>query len=105
MRAVKCEAHDGRETRGVYGIAQPSDVFRGRPNADAGSEHIRGQLCDALHRRGATGDHYSAVQSLRKARSLNLTYDEIEDLVHALMDDMRQHFTRNVPFPLRHGAG
>src|SRR5258706_4391312 len=105
MRAVEGETDYCREAWRIDGIAQPANVLRRRPDPDSGSEDVRCELGNALHRCGATADHHAPIQSLRKTRSLDLAQHEIEDFVHALVDDVREDFARNVPIALRDCAG
>src|SRR5450759_4843860 len=104
MRAVESETNHGGEARGIHGVAQPADVLRRRADPDSGAEHIRGELGDTLHRRRAASDDDTTVEALRKTCALDLAKDEIENLVHALVDDVREYLARDVPIALRDGA-
>src|SRR6185503_18317244 len=61
---------------------------------------IGGKLADALHRRGAAGDHHTAVETLRKSGALDFREYQIEYLVHPLMDDVRENFARQLAIAL-----
>ena len=58
----------------------------------------------ALHRRRAAGEHDARAQLPGEARRRDVALHEIEDLVHALVDDVRQQLARNLAIALRHGA-
>src|SRR6185295_3907554 len=58
--AVQGETDDRGEARSIDGIAEAAEVFRGYADSDAGAKDIGGKLADALHRRGAAGDHHTA---------------------------------------------
>src|SRR6266568_2624977 len=105
MRTVKREPHDGRESRRLHRIAETSDVLFRETDSHSCSKDIGRQLADALHRRRAARDHYAAVETLRETAALDLAQDEVEDLVHPLVDNVRQHLTLNVPLALRYCAG
>src|SRR6267154_6404287 len=59
VRTVEGETDDRREARGIDGIAQSANVLRRRPDPDSRSEDVRCELGNALHRCGATADHYA----------------------------------------------
>src|ERR1700687_1671538 len=94
----RCEA--GRVDR----IAQAADMLLGGADSNPRAEYVGGELGDALHGCGAPRNHDTAIQPARETRSLDLGQHEIENLVHALVDDVRQHFARYVPLALRHRA-
>src|SRR6266516_6713277 len=96
MRAEKREPNDGRKARSLHRIAEASDILLGQANPYTGAKYIGGKLADSLHRRRAARDYNATIQTLCKTRALYLTQHQIEDLVHSLVDDVREHLALDV---------
>ena len=104
--AVQREPHRGRRSAAPRtAVGQPAHVLRRHADAHAGAEDVARQLRRALHRRRAAREHHARRQLARDSPTSSMSrIHELEDLVHPLVDDVRQQLARNLPVALRHGA-
>src|ERR1700722_4653150 len=87
---VQREARYRGKSRRIDRVDQPRDVIMRRPNADPNPEDVRGEVSHAGHRRRTAGEHHPSAQSIGIPGARDLLLDELEDLVHPLVDDVRQ---------------
>src|SRR6476469_9236274 len=105
MRCVLRKPRHRRKSRSFYRVSQSTNVFRWNSDADTSPEYVARELDHPLHRRGTTGEHDPRAQLPGVTGGSNVALHEIEDFVHALVDDMRQQLTRNLAIALCHRAG
>src|SRR5690349_1900445 len=104
MRCVLRKSRHRRKSRSFYRVGQSTDVFRRNTNANPGAEYIARELRGALHRGRAAGEHDARAQLSRVTSARDVALHEIEDLIHALMDDVREQLARNLSIALRDRA-
>src|SRR5688572_23926637 len=99
------EPNDSREPRSLDRVGESLYALRRRPHSHAGTENISRQLLRPEDRRRSTGKDYAGAESSGIPGGFDVPLDEIEDLVHALMDDVAQELARHLAIALRHRAG
>src|SRR5206468_8445109 len=85
VRGVLGQADGRREAGRFHGVAQPTDVLRGKAHAYTRAEHVAGQFGGALHRRRAAGENDAGAELSGKAGGGDVALHEIEDLIHPVM--------------------
>src|SRR4029077_2086278 len=97
-RRVQHQPHRHRVPRRLHAVHEPRDaLLRGaRPHGDG--EHFAGELYHARQvRRPARQYHPGRQPAAAVPRPLELALRQLEDLVHPLVDDMRQQLARRLP--------
>src|SRR6187431_2501179 len=96
MRSVLRKPRHGRKSGRFYRIGQSTDVFRRHANTNTSAEDIARQLDDALHRGRTASQHDPSAELPRVTGTSDVALHEIEDLIHALMDDVREQLAWNL---------
>ena len=90
MRAVLHEAGHGREARALHRVRESAEELTGDPDPRAKAEHIVREVRRAGLRRRTARDHHPSRELLDQPRLLDVAQHEFEDLLRALMDDVRE---------------
>src|SRR5690348_13193567 len=97
-RRVQHQSHRHRVARRLHAVHQARESQIGRPRAHRRGEHFAGQLHHAREVRRAAGEHHARGQlPAAVPRLLDLPQHQLENLVHPLVDDVRQQFARRLP--------
>ena len=104
MRAILHQPGDRREARALHRVGEAAEELAGDADPSAESEHVAREVGGAGLRRRATGDHDARGELLDQPRGLDVAQHHLEDLLRALMDDVRQQRARDLAIALRPGA-
>src|SRR6185437_2380757 len=100
-RRVQHQTHRHRVARRLHAVDEPRDPLLRRPGPHRHREGVTRQLHHPRQVRRPARQHDSRREpSTAVTRPLELALRQLEDLVHALMDDVRQQLARRLPRPL-----
>ena len=105
MGAVLDQAYHRRESRSLNRIGQATEELAGLAYPRARPKNL---ACKLAHPRlgcGAAGHHHACAQPLHEPGRIHIAHHELKNLRRALMDNVREQFSRNLPVALRHSAG
>ena len=91
---VQHQPDAGRKRRAVDVIGQAADAGRAAA-ADRQVEDLLGDLRHAVEHRAAAGQHDARVERLLVAGAADLVPDQVEDLLGARLQDLRQDAARH----------
>src|SRR5262245_5535203 len=93
---IQRQTHGGAERRTVHVVGHAAHADRAAP-ANRQIENLLGDLRHALENRPAAGEHDPRVQRLLVARAANLVPHEVEDLLGARLQNLREDAPRHQP--------
>src|SRR5438034_4511067 len=100
-RRVQHQAYRHRVPRRLHAVDEPRDALLRRPGPYRDRERLARQLHHPGQVRCPASQHYPGRQpSAPVPRPLELALRQLEDLVHALVDDVGQQLARRLPRPL-----
>src|SRR5213593_1066379 len=100
-RRVQHQAHRYCVARRLHAVDEPRDPLLRRPGPHRNRERVARQLHHPRQvRRPARQHHPGRQPSAPVPRPLELALRQLEDLVHPLVDDVRQQLARRLPRPL-----
>src|SRR5213596_1534549 len=100
-RRVQHQPHRHRVARRLHAVHQPGDPLLGAPRPDGHGEGIPRQFHHPRQMRRPARQHHPRRQPPAPIPSaLELALHQLEDLVHPLVDDVRQQLARRLPRPL-----
>src|SRR5436309_4235133 len=100
-RRVQHQAYRHRVPRRLHAVDEPRDALLRRPGPYRDRERLARQLHHPRQvRRPARQHHPGRQPSAPVPRPLELALRQLEDLVHPLVDDVRQQLARCLPRPL-----
>src|SRR6266705_1222645 len=100
-RRVQHQAHRYCIARRLHAVDEPRDPLLRRPGPHRNRERVARQLHHPRQvRRPARQHHPGRQPSAPVPRPLELALRQLEDLVHPLVDDVRQQLARCLPRPL-----
>src|SRR3989454_3741773 len=97
-RRVQHQAHRHRVARRLHAVDEPRDPLLRRPGSHRNRERVARQLHHPRQVRRPARQHHAGRQpSAPVPRPLELALRQLEDLVHPLVDDVRQQLARCLP--------
>src|SRR5207245_62164 len=100
-RRVQHQPDRHRVARGLHTVHQPGDPLLGAPGPDRHGERIPRQLHHPRQVRRPARQHHSGREPPTPvAGALELALHQLEDLVHPLVNDVRQQLARRLARPL-----
>src|SRR5882724_235772 len=105
-RRVQHQAHRHRVARRLHAVDEPRDPLFRRPSPHRDREGVPRQLHHPGQVRRPARQHHSRRQPSAPVPSpFELALRQLEDLVHTLVDDVRQQLARRLPRPLARRGG
>jgi hypothetical protein len=98
LMSVHHQPHRGRKRRAADVVGEPADAGRRAP-ADRQVEDLLGNLGHALQYRATAGQNDARIERLLVAGAANLVPHEVEDLLRARLQDLREDSPRHHPRP------
>src|SRR6266851_153086 len=100
-RGVQHQPHRHRVARRLHAVDEPGDPLLGAPGPHGQRERLARELHHARQMRRPAREHDPRGQPPAAIpRALEFALHQLEDLVDALVDDVRQQFARRLPRPL-----